>query len=50
MQLQVALGKIRRASGHFEGKLLAIDPHRVRSYSKVSVRQTTSSRSGRDAR
>ncbi len=34
MQLQVALGRIRRASGHFEGKLLAIDPHRVRSYSK----------------
>tara|TARA_B100000949_G_scaffold183829_1_gene165481 strand:+ start:912 stop:2213 length:1302 start_codon:yes stop_codon:yes gene_type:complete len=34
MQLQVALGKIRRASAHFQGKLLAIDPHRVRSYSK----------------
>lgn len=34
MELQVALGKIRRASGHFQGKLLAIDPHRMRSYSK----------------
>jgi hypothetical protein len=32
--LQVALGKLRRASGHFPGRVLAIDPHRVRSYSK----------------
>jgi len=31
-QLQVALGKLRLASGHFQGKLLAVDPHRVRSY------------------
>jgi len=27
--LQVALGKIRRASGHFQGRLLGIDPHRM---------------------
>ena len=33
-RLQVALGKIRLAMGHFQGDLLAIDPHRVRSYSK----------------
>ena len=33
-RLQVALGKIRLALGHFQGDLLAIDPHRVRSYSK----------------
>lgn len=33
-RLQVALGKIRVALGHFQGNLLAIDPHRVRSYSK----------------
>jgi len=39
MQLQVALGKIRRASGHFQGKLMAIDPHRVRSYTKRKIRQ-----------
>lgn len=32
-ELQVMLGKIRRASGHFQGKLLAIDPQRARSYS-----------------
>jgi hypothetical protein len=36
--LQVALGKIRRASGHFQGRLLAIDPHRVRSFSKRHMR------------
>ena len=32
--LQRALGRIRRASGHFRGKLLAIDPHRLLSYSR----------------
>jgi hypothetical protein len=38
LHLQAALGKIRRASGHFRGRLLAIDPHRVRSYSKRHMR------------
>jgi len=38
-ELQVGLGKLRRASGHFTGKLLAVDPHRVRSYSKRRMRQ-----------
>jgi hypothetical protein len=38
LNFQVALGKIRRASGHFRGRLLAIDPHRVRSYSKRHMR------------
>ena len=33
-RLQVALGQLRRARGHFPGKLLALDPHRMRSYSK----------------
>lgn len=37
--LQVALGKIRRASGHFPGKVLAIDPHRIRSYTKRQMRR-----------
>jgi hypothetical protein len=37
--LQVALGKLRRASGHFAGHLLAIDPHRLRSYSKRQMRR-----------
>ena len=38
-RFQVALGKIRRASGHFRGRLLAIDPHRVRSFSKRHMRR-----------
>jgi hypothetical protein len=32
--LQLALGCIRRARGHFQGRLLAIDPHRLPSSSK----------------
>lgn len=38
IRLQVALGKLRRADGDFRGKVLAIDPHRVRSYSKRQMR------------
>jgi hypothetical protein len=38
LRLQVALGKIRRASGHFRGRLLAVDPHRTRSSSKRHMR------------
>ena len=38
-RLQVALGRIRRASHHYTGRLLAIDPHRVRSYSKRQMRR-----------
>ncbi len=38
-RLQVALGKLRRASGHFQGRVLAIDPHRVRSFSKRHMRR-----------
>ena len=38
MRFQVALGKVRRASGHFQGRLVAIDPHRVRSFSKRHMR------------
>ena len=37
-RFQVALGKIRRASGHFKGRLLAVDPHRIRSFSKRHMR------------
>jgi hypothetical protein len=38
VNLQVALGKIRRASGHFRGQLLAVDPHRVQSFTKRHMR------------
>jgi len=33
-ELQLALGCLRRARGHFRGRLLAIDPHRLPSSSK----------------
>lgn len=32
--LQIALGKIRETFGHFKGEIIAIDPHRLKSYSK----------------
>ena len=38
-RLQTALGKLRRAGGHFDGTLLALDPHRMTSYSKRQVRR-----------
>jgi hypothetical protein len=38
-RLQVALGRIRRASGDYAGKLLAIDPHRTQSHSKRQMRR-----------
>jgi len=38
-RLQVALGRIRRASGHYAGKLLAIDPHRMHSFSRRQIRR-----------
>ncbi|HWT78850.1 MAG TPA: transposase [Candidatus Methylomirabilis sp.] len=37
--LQVALGKIRRASGHYQARLLALDPHRMLSSSKRHMRR-----------
>ena len=38
-QMQVALGKLRRAGQHFEGALLALDPHRLLSYTKRQMRR-----------
>lgn len=32
--LQLMLGKLRQTLGHYPGKILAIDPHRIQSYSK----------------
>jgi len=34
IQLQENLGKLRWANGHYSGKLLAVDPHRIVTYSK----------------
>ncbi len=38
-QIQRALGKIRKTFRHFSGKLLAIDPHRIKTYSKRQMVQ-----------
>ena len=38
-QLQIDLGKLRRAGGHFTGTLLALDPHRLTSYSQRQMRR-----------
>jgi hypothetical protein len=38
-QLQIRLGQLRRASGHFPGDVLALDPHRQISYSKREMVQ-----------
>jgi hypothetical protein len=37
--LQTALGLVRRARGHFRGARIAIDPHRVRSWSQRQMRR-----------
>ncbi len=38
-RLQVVLGKLRRASGHFHGQLLVLDPHRLKSYTQRQMRR-----------
>jgi hypothetical protein len=38
-QLQIGLGKLRRAGGHFPGQVLALDPHRLVSYSQRDMLQ-----------
>jgi hypothetical protein len=38
-RLQIALGRIRQTLGHFRGQRLAIDPHRMASYSKRHMRR-----------
>ena len=38
-QLQLALGKIRRARKHFQGQMLALDAHRILSYSQRQMRR-----------
>jgi hypothetical protein len=36
--LQLALGQLRRAAGHFRGRVLVVDPHRLRSSSNRRLR------------
>lgn len=44
--LQTILGRLRRASGHFQGRCLAIDPHHLQSYTQRHVRKHRQSDSG----
>lgn len=37
--MQIALGKLRRAGKHFHSRILALDPHRMASYSKRQMRR-----------
>jgi len=38
-QLQIALGKLRRAGKHFAGQVLALDPHRMTSHTQRLMRR-----------
>jgi hypothetical protein len=45
--LQVALGQIRRSRGHYPGKLVLIDPHRIQTWSKRQMPLKKANRSAR---
>jgi len=49
-QLQIMLGKMRRASGHFAGRVLAIDPHRPISYTRRQIRKHRKGKASRPIR
>lgn len=49
-RLQVALGKLRHSLGHFRGKIVAIDPHRVPSYSRRRMRERVEKAGGKPAK
>ncbi len=46
-RLELALGRIRRASGHYCGRLLAVDPHHMTSYTKRQTRRHRQDTAGR---
>lgn len=45
--LQFALGQIRRSRGHYPGKLVLIDPHRIQTWSKRQMPLKKANRSAR---
>ena len=45
--LQVALGQIRRSRGHYPGKSVLIDPHRIQTWSKRQMPLKKANRSAR---
>jgi hypothetical protein len=49
-QLQITLGKIRKASGHYLGELIALDPHRVESFTKRQMRKHKESNSSKNVK
>jgi hypothetical protein len=46
-ELQVMLGKLRHATGHYSGAVLLIDPHRAPSFSQRHVRKRCKERGNR---
>ena len=46
-ELQVQLGRIRRASGHFDQRRLALDPHNLVSYTKRQTQKRKTNAQGR---
>lgn len=48
--VQVAMGRIRHACGHYKGRILAIDPHRLLSHSKRRMRVRKSNKNSKAAK
>jgi hypothetical protein len=42
--VQVMLGKLRKALGHYAGKILTVDPHRMRSYTRRQMTHRVSNK------
>jgi len=49
-RLQIALGKVRQTFGHFSGKIIAIDPHRITSCSKRQMIRRQKDRESKPAK
>lgn len=49
-RLQIALGKVRQTFGHFNGKMIAIDPHRIKSCTKRQVVRRQKDRASKPAK
>ncbi len=49
-RLQIALGKVRQTFGHFNGKIIAIDPHRTKSCTKRQVLRRQKDRESKPAK
>ncbi len=48
--VQVAMGRIRHACGHYKGRILAIDPHRLLSHSNRRMRVRKSNKDSKAAK